>query len=146
MSDDENSVLQPELNAEGVVPPPSGAGVRLSPRPSMVRQFAFSAVGAVGFSLFAVFEWWLRRLATTPGALVLTFFVTLGVLTLVWLTVLGARTLDRRRLMRLFPGTLVFSFAQTREIVNGLRQLGGFEPGRNDFDLGRFRPLQTCAG
>jgi hypothetical protein len=48
--------------------------------------------------------------------------------------------------MRLFPGTLVFSIAQTSDLVKGLRQLGSFESGRQDFDFGSVEVVVDLRG
>ena len=111
-----------------------------------MRQFAVTVAFGLALSGFAVFQLWIRRLATTPGGLVLTFFVTLAILSALWLAVLGFRTLDRRRLMRRFLGTLVFSFRPTSDTVNQLRKLNAFAPGRREFDWGSVEVVADLRG
>ena len=146
MEDEETTVPDQSVGSNGSVPPPSSAGMTLDGRPSVARQFAFTAAFGLALSGFAVFQWWIRRLATTPTGLVLTFFVTLAVLSVLWLTVLGFRTLDRRRLMKRFPGTLVFSFTSTSETVNRLREVNAFVAGRRDFDWGSVEAVADLRG
>ena len=144
--DDENTGPDPKAGSASEVPLPSGIGVTLDDRPSAVRQFALGALGGVGFSLFVALQGRIRSLVNTPTELVLTFFITLAALIVVWLAAFGFRTLDRRRLLRRFPGTLVFSFRQTSDVVNRLRQLDAFVPGRRDFDFGSVQIVADLRG
>jgi hypothetical protein len=110
------------------VPTPSGEGVVLTSRPPDSKQIALTVLPVLGVSAFITIEVGMRFATVNIGGYVTTFVAGLAAFALLWLALLGARTLERRRLRRRFPGTLVFSFARSADVSAGLRRLNLVDP------------------
>jgi len=124
---------------------PTGKGVALDPRPKigpqLILTFAIAALIASGGGLY----WWSH---TDPhNSADFTEPTAIGFLlcVVVWLGILGGRTLDRRRLIKRFPGTLVFSFNRTDPVVTVLRQLKVLDQD-SDFRVGSVQVVADVHG
>ncbi|HEX4400398.1 MAG TPA: hypothetical protein VHZ98_03640 [Galbitalea sp.] len=126
-------------------PSPSGEGVVLTSRPSASTQIAITALLGLGISAFVTIDVGLHFGRVNVGGYVITFVASVGGCALLWLALLGGRTLERRRLLKRFPGTLVFSFARSADISAGLRRLGLIDP-INDFDIGTVQAVVDLRG
>jgi len=103
---------------------PSGTGVVLDPPLRGWRQLILTALVIVAASSAGG----LRGLELTQHksatAFLQPFFIGIAALAAIWLVALGLRTLRLRRLIKRFPGALVFSFRRTDDITASLRKLG----------------------
>jgi hypothetical protein len=104
-----------------------------------------TALLGLGISAFVTIDVGLHFGNVNIGGDVITFAASIGGFTLLWLALLGGRTVERRRLLKRFPGTLVFSFARSADISAGLRRLGLIDP-INDFDIGTVQAVADLHG
>jgi hypothetical protein len=124
---------------------PSGNGVVLAPRPSAMNQLALTILIGSGFSILVAVEVAIHFPTVHFGGYFIAFIASLAAFALIWLALLGARTLDRRRLIKKFPGTLVFSFSRSADVSTGLRRLNLIEP-INDYDVGTIEAVADLRG
>jgi hypothetical protein len=141
---DDDSDPEPTIRL-GPLQMPSGEGVVLAPRPSASKQLTITALIGLGFSAFITVDVGVHFAGVNISGYVLTFLASLAGLVLVWLVLLGGRTLDRRRLQKKFPGTLVFSFGRSADLTAGLRRLNLIDP-MNDFDIGTVQAVVDLHG
>jgi hypothetical protein len=102
---------------------PSGAGVALDPPLRGWRQLVLTALVILAISAVGGLRGLELAQHNSAAAFLLPFLIAIAALVAIWSVALGLRKLRLRRLVRRFPGALVFSFRRSDDVAVALRKL-----------------------